>query len=425
MDYQPTDYLDLLERELTPATGCTEPAAVAYAAALARKAAGEQPVTKINILCSGNVIKNAMGVYIPGTEECGIPMAAALGAIVGAPQKKLNILGGISSAQIKNAKTLCASNVYLTSSPDLPKLYINVTVYTQGQKGLAIIEGLHDHVRYLERNGTVLLDNRAVAQAESTSVETGGIDDIYHFVTTVPVDDLGIVSKSIELNTAISKAGLLEPLGHGVGHLLFKTQLQDNIYAYAVALTAAGSDARMAGLSMPVMTNSGSGNQGICATVPVAAIAEKLGVTHEKKIRACALSNLIAIYSKKSFGRLSPLCGAVAAGIGAGAGIVYLMDGKSAEIKASVQNMLGSVMGMLCDGAKIGCAMKVSACTFSAIQSALIAISGGCVHSTEGIIENDVENTLENLRGISETGLSEVDNILLQIMTKKNKKDGA
>ena len=209
--------------------------------------------------------------------------------------------------------------------------------------------------------------------------------------------------------------------GYRVGQLLEGADSRENMFLYAVALTAAGSDARMDGVPMPVISNSGSGNQGICATVPVAAVAEKSGATYESMLRACTLSNLVTIHAKQSFGRLSPLCGAVAASIGAASGIVYLLGGGLDEIKASIQNMFGSVTGMICDGAKSGCAMKVSICTFAAIQSALVAMSGMCINSNEGLIENSVEKTLENIGVISEEGMPNMDSLLLKIMTQKAK----
>jgi len=416
------DYIQILQQEIKTATGCTEPMAVAYAAALAKKYAGKGNVTRIDLLCSGNIIKNAMGVRIPGTSECGACMAAALGAIAGNPDKKLEVLDTISPADVDAAKQLCEDQVFLIPNSGGPKLYINAAVYTSdNQYGKAVIQGAHDCIVYLEHNGKIMMESYPAPNDKSDISPMGTIDDIYQFVNSVAVNRLDIIAKAITLNTAISKAGLQTENGYQVGRFLTGMNTRENMFLYAVALTAAGSDARMAGVPMPVMSNSGSGNQGICATVPVAAIAEQSNASYEKMLRGCTLSNLIAIHAKQSFGRLSPLCGAVAAAIGSSAGMVYLLGGGPEEIKSSIQNMLGSVAGMICDGAKSGCAMKVSACTFAAVQAALIALSGKCISPSEGIIEKSVEKSLENIGSISETGMPAMDSLLLKIMTQKDK----
>lgn len=416
------DYVQILQQEIKAATGCTEPIAVAYAAALAKKYAGKGEITKIDLLCSGNIIKNAMGVRIPGTAECGVCIAAALGAIAGDPDQKLEVLDTISPSDVDTAKQLCKDRIFLITNPGGPKLYINVTIYTaDGQYGKAIIQGTHDCIAYLEHNGKMIMESYPVPHDKSDISPMGTINDVYQFVGSVAIDHLDIIARAVTLNTAISKAGLQAGNGYQVGQLLTGMDSRENMFLYAIALTAAGSDARMAGVPMPVMSNSGSGNQGICATVPVAAIAEQSNASYEEMLRACTLSNLIAIYAKQSFGRLSPLCGAVAAAIGSSAGMVYLLGGGLEEIKSSIQNMLGSVMGMICDGAKSGCAMKVSACTFAAVQAALVALSGKCISSREGIIEKSAEESLENIGIISEKGMAAMDSLLLKIMTQKEK----
>ncbi|MEA4852895.1 MAG: L-serine ammonia-lyase, iron-sulfur-dependent, subunit alpha [Christensenella sp.] len=417
-----TDYIAILKREIKPAVGCTEPVAVAFAAAAARKAAGTGPAVKIDLVCSGNIIKNAMGVRIPGADAFGVKMAAALGAVAGDPEKELEVLSDISPGQVEAAKTLCGSGIQLDTDPLLPKLYISVTVQTGDfQTGKAVIRERHDSISRLEHNGKIIFQASPEKSAETTDLPKSSIHGIYDFIYEVDAGQLGLIEKSIRLNMALSKAGLREPFGHEVGRRLVGAYENEEAFSYAVALTAAGSDARMAGLSMPAMSNSGSGNQGICATVPVAAIGEKKGIPREKILRACTLSNLIAIHCKQSFGRLSPLCGAVGAAIGASAGITYLLGGGLEQIMSSIQNMLGSVMGMLCDGAKAGCAMKVSACTFAAIQSTLLALSDECVCPMEGIIETDVEKTLENIGKLSSGGMLEIDPLLLKIMTQKER----
>ena len=415
-----TDYISLLKNEMTAVTGCTEPVAVAYAAALARNEIAGYEIERIYVLASGNIIKNAMAVLIPGTEEHGVEIAAALGAVAGNPEKKLALLEDITTEQVLRAKSLCWESVRVSTASALPPLYVDITVIGGGHSGRAVLQNYHDCLVLLERDGKLQMENNTDGAAEAgRSISTRDIEDIFDFVSNVDIGQLDIIQQGITLNMKISREGLAGKYGLCVGKTLHEENHRESLITYAVALAAAGSDARMAGAPYAVMSNSGSGNQGICATVPVAAIAEKLGADRDTLIRGVALSNLTAIHVKKSIGRLSPLCGAVAAGIGAGAGIVYIMGGGIKEIKASVQNMLGNVTGMICDGAKAGCAMKVSTCVFAAAQSALIAMKGNVVQSIEGIIEADVERTIDNISRISGEGMPEMDPLLLSIIINK------
>jgi len=415
-----TDYLELMEREMVVAVGCTEPIAVAYAAALARNEIKDFPIEKIDVITSGNIIKNAMAVTIPGTKEQGVKMAAALGAVAGDPLKGLAVLEKVTEKEIAFAKQLCEGQVSLTTSEELPLLYVDITVYGGGHSGRAVLKNHHDSLVLLERDGKTILNRQEQGETAEVNISTDDVEDILDFVNTVDIDKLNIVKRSIELNSAISLEGLKNNYGLAVGRTVMgKDPDAAGLMTYAVGLTSAGSDARMAGAPLPVMSNSGSGNQGICAIMPVVACAEKLGVSAETLIRGGALSNLITIHVKKSFGRLSPLCGAVAAGIGASAGIVYVMGGGLEQIKAAIQNMFGNVTGMICDGAKAGCAMKVATCVFAALQSAFIALRGREVQPTEGIIEYNVEDTIGNISRLSAEGMPTMDPLLLNIMINK------
>lgn len=414
------DYIHILESEMQVAVGCTEPVCAAYAAALARSVTVDFPVEGIDIICSGNLIKNAMGVRIPGTNEYGIAMAAALGALAGNPDKKLAVLETVDVGDVEKARGLCASCVTLSTDASLPALYIDVTVHGGGVRGRAVLQNYHDCLVRLERNGETLL-HRPPGDMEAAGVATEDIGSILRFVAQASPGELRIVAQGIELNAALSREGMEEIHGLAVGRALLGAGGKAGLATYAAALTAAGSDARMAGVPLPAMSNSGSGNQGICATMPVVAAAAYFGATDEVRLRACALSNLVAIHVKKAFGRLSPLCGAVAAGIGASTGIVYMMGGSLRAVRAAIQNMLGNVTGMLCDGAKSGCAMKVATCVFAAVQCALIAMNGSEVGPIEGIIEEDVEATIGNISRISAEGMPNMDAILLNIMTDKKR----
>jgi L-cysteine desulfidase len=412
-------YLSLLENELKIALGCTEPIAIAFAASLARNQIKGYSIDKIEIKASGNIIKNAMAVTIPGTNEYGAKIAAALGAIAGDSEKKLEVLHRVTKADVEKAKQLCLDHVFLTKAENTPELYIEVAVYGKGHIGRAILQNLHDCIVFLEKDGEMVIDKRDQIISEKIEFLTEDVEDILRFVNTVELKKLDIIKKSIEINSRISEEGLRANYGLSIGRTLMEDSSSSGLITYAVALTSAGSDARMAGVSLPAMSNSGSGNQGICAIMPVVAVAEKLRVSEERLLRAGTLSNLITIHAKRKFGRLSPLCGVVAAGIGASAGIVYIMGGQLKQVIAAIQNTIGNITGMICDGAKAGCAMKVATSVFAAVQSAFSAMRGKVVKPIEGIIENDVEDTIENISKISSEGMPSMDSVLLNIMVNK------
>jgi L-cysteine desulfidase len=417
---------NLLEKEIVVALGCTEPVAIALAAATAKKYTKEN-VTSISVSASGNVIKNALSVGIPGMSFTGIDFTAALGVIAGDATKQLRVLEGVTKSDEEAAIQLVREGKVRVETADTPeKLYIEVNLETLTEKIKVIISSDHTNVSYISVNSEVLLDQsdttKSIPQKQEKFPELS-VDDLYTFVTEVPLNKLELVKSSVELNRAICEEGLSNDYGLKVGKTLYdqtKTGiLSDDLATYSMALSAAGSDARMAGSTMPVMANSGSGNQGIAVTMPVVAAAEKIGATEEKMLRAVTLSHLLSIYMKSKFGRLSALCGVTVAGASASAAITYLLSDDLNKIKAAIQNTLGNVSGMVCDGAKAGCAMKVATCSSAAVQSAILASQGLCIPSTNGFIEEDVEQTIENFCRLGNETSGTTDKVLLDMMVNK------
>lgn len=422
-----SSFLQLLKDELIVALGCTEPIAIAYAAALARKYSQSDDITKIQVFASPNVIKNAMAVSIPGTNACGIDLAAALGSLSINADKHLEVLTGLTQGDIEKAKLMIRNGTINISIADSPKkLYIEVVLDTPMSNSRVVIEDSHTNVVLIEVDGI----SKKLANSSSSNhhniqnIDFVNIDSIWEFITNVDIDLLDIVKESIQLNKKIGLEGFNNSYGLQVGKTIKlqieKGLLADDLANNSMALTAAASDARMSGCELPVMSNSGSGNQGISATLPVVAVAKKLNIDNDEKIRAVALSHLVTIYIKSKFGRLSALCGAAISATGASCGICYLMKGQKNEIKSAIQNMLGNVTGILCDGAKPGCALKVATCTNAAVISALISNQGITIKSTDGIIENDPEDTIDNLCKLGNQGTIEADKIILEIMLKKS-----
>lgn len=441
-------YLCQLEEELVVALGCTEPVAVAFAGALARKEAGyDELIESIELKASVNIYKNAMSVYIPGTSDMGTAMAVALGAVGGDPALDLQVLQDIGEEDIVTARKLCADGkVSLNLAPKgAPSLYIEVTVHTENHSGRAVVAWKHNLVMELERDGvTTFLNDTSQLQELTDSITVEDLRDIWDFATSVDIGKLGRIRQAIELNDRIAIEGMSGSYGLEVGRSIAKSCCigkgapdaegfssdcsavdirpsvkHCSLSDYCAAWTAAATDARMVGVSLPAMSNSGSGNQGLTVTLPVSSAARYLGNTEEELLRAQTLSQLIAVHVKKSFGRLSPLCGATAAAVGASAGIVMLQGGDIDHVIAAVQNMFGTVTGMICDGAKPGCSLKVSACIYAAVQAAAVAMQGKQIAPTDGVIESDVEETIKNMERISKEGMDSMDELLFDIMLNK------
>ena len=422
-----SEFLRLLEKELVVSLGCTEPVAIAYTAAIAKSyAPGE--ITSVKVIASPNVIKNAMAVIIPGTAECGVDAAAALGAVAGDYSKELKVLEGLTPGDIARAKALIqAGKVQVQVADNSKILYIEVLVSTSESSARTIIADEHTKVVLIEADGKILLNEADGESGAETGKSSGyeflSLNSIWEYVQNVNLSDLTIIRQAIELNKTIGMEGLENKYGLQVGKTI-KENIGKGVYAddlnsLAMALTASASDARMSGCPLPVMSNSGSGNQGISATLPVVAAGEKLGVTEETLIRAVTLSHLVAIYIKTKIGRLSALCGATASGTGASCGITYLLGGGLEQVETAIKNMQGNVAGMFCDGAKAGCALKLSTCTSTAVQSAIMAVNGISIQPTDGIIASTAEQTIENIGRLATQGSKEVDRIILDIMVNK------
>lgn len=428
--------LALLHSEVVPALGCTEPIAVALAVAYARELL-ETPPVRVEVATSANIYKNGMGVGIPGTGRTGLLIAAALGAVEGNSSDELELLKHVDQAAVDRALALLEKGaVTITVAEGVEKLFVFAKVYDAKQQSASCtIAGSHTHVTSRMKNGYEL-ENRGCGatqelQGATTNADTQQtpdgraltIADIYEFATTVAFDDIAFILEAERLNRRIAEEGLAREHGLCVGKRLWdriqRGELGDDLLTRAMAMTAAASDARMAGSTIPVMSNSGSGNQGITATVPVLAAADKLGVDQETLARALVLSHLVAIHIKGYLGRLSALCGCVVASSGAGCGVAYLLGGGLKEIVATIKNMLGNMTGMLCDGAKEGCALKVSSGVSAAVTSALLALDGECISANDGIIEEDVEQTIANVGRIGAEGMQETDKMVLDIMTHK------
>lgn len=417
--------ISLVKREVVPAIGCTEPIAVALCVARATEALGQTP-THISVKLSANVLKNAMGVGIPGTGMVGLPIAIALGSLIGKSAYQLEVLKDITPEAVEQGKQYIAQKrIHIALKSDTAeKLYIEVTCQAGEQQATAIIAGGHTTFVFVQKNDTVLLDNRTpAAQEESRDVIQLTLRKVYDFATTAPLNEIRFILDTAKLNKAAAEQSFTGDYGHGLGRLFGDGKVQqlmgNNTFSHILAYTSGACDARMAGALIPVMSNSGSGNQGISATMPVVIYAEENGKSEEQLIRALMLSHLTVIYIKESLGRLSALCGCVVAATGSSCGITWLMGGEYQEVSFAVQNMIANLTGMICDGAKPSCALKVTTGVSTAVLSAVMAMNGRCVTSVEGIIDADVDQSIRNLTKIGSCGMNETDNLVLDIMTSK------
>ena len=417
--------ISLIKREVVPAIGCTEPMAVALCTARARKVLGTLP-EHIYVRLSANILKNAMGVGIPGTSMIGLPIAVALGAIIGRSEYGLEVLKDSDADAVERGKRYIDEKRISISLKEgiTEKLYIEVEATADGHSVTAIIAGGHTNFVYLKRDGAVLLDASAAGNDDSTGPEPElTLRHVYDFAMTAPVEDIEFILDSMRLNKAAAERAFEGDYGHSLGRTLrSKRELDimgDSIFSRIIAYTAAACDARMAGAMIPVMSNSGSGNQGITATLPVVVYGEECDASREQMIRALTLSHLTVIYIKQSLGRLSALCGCVVAASGSSCGITYLMGGEYEEIVMAVKNMVANLTGMICDGAKPSCAMKLASGVSTAVLSAMLAMEHRCVSEMEGIVESDVDRTIHNLTTIGRDGMNETDRLILNIMTSK------
>ena len=440
MTAREAEIIELIHKEVKPALGCTEPIAVALAVAKAMEILEDKcsmnPDWRMNsdyrldIKVSGNILKNGMGVGIPGTGMVGLHIASALGASCGKSAYGLEVLHDLDDASITRAKGMVeAKSVTVGIAETDRKLYVKATVTSEcGHTAYAVIQDNHDSIVETGFDGCILTDSNnatgeAVVEGKTTLEYHLTVKEIFYFACNVPYDDIKFILESRTLNMALAQEGLRGNYGLRVGYAISldcnKEVFGSDFLSYAMSLTAAASDARMAGCTLPAMSNSGSGNQGITVTMPVIAYSKFYKTDDEHLARALILSHLIAIHIKGYLGKLSALCGCVIASTGSACGLVYLRGGDYVQVCSAIKNMIGNITGMVCDGAKVGCAMKVASGVSSALQSAVLARENLCISEHDGIIEKDIEKTIQNLGRIGSVGMQSTDNMILDIMVCK------
>ena len=417
---------------VVPAIGCTEPICVALAASRAAEVLGCRPA-KIEALLSANILKNAMGVGIPGTGMVGLPIAIALGALIGKSDLGLEVLRGCNPEAVEQGKRyIDEERISISLKADAPeKLYVEIIAHSEdGHTAQVVIAREHTNYVLVKNDDEVILDNplhsdKACEQDGDAPTDTLQLNlrKVWEYATTMPLQDIDFINEAARLNQEAARLSLEGNYGHCLGKALSRPLgrgiMGDNIFSHIISSTACACDARMAGAMIPVMSNSGSGNQGICATNPVVVFAKENHNTAEEMTRALMLSHLTAIYIKLNLGTLSALCGCVVAATGSSCGITYLMGGGYEQVSFAVKNMIANLTGMICDGAKPSCAMKLTTGVSTAVLSAMLAMQGNCVTSVEGIIDDDVDQSIRNLVSIGAGAMNETDHCVLDIMTHK------
>ena len=418
----------LIHQEVVPAIGCTEPIAVALCVAKATEILNNRHPQRITAQLSANILKNAMGVGIPGTDMIGLPIAIALGALIGKSEYGLEVLKDCTHEAVEEGKRMIdAQTIQISLKEGIEeKLYIEVCCEADGNKATAIISGGHTHFVYESLNDEVLLNIRSDSSSSTGNKEVNlNLRKVFEFATTTPIEEIRFILEAKRLNKAAAERSLAGNYGHELGKTLRESRSEkhlmgDNTFTHILSYTSAACDARMAGAMIPVMSNSGSGNQGIAATLPVVVYAEDNGKSEEELIRALTLSHLTVIYIKQSLGRLSALCGCVVAATGSSCGITYLMGGGYEQVAYAVKNMIANLTGIICDGAKPSCALKLTSGVSTAVLSAILAMEQKCVTAVEGIIEDNVDLSIQNLTRIGSEGMNETDKMVLDIMTHKH-----
>ena len=420
------EILALIKREVAPAIGCTEPMCVALCVAYATEALGGEPES-IQVGLSANVLKNAMGVGIPGTGMVGLPIAIALGALVGKSSYQLEVLHDCTPEAVERGKKLIENGIInITLEKEVcDNLYVDVVCKRGSHRSEAIIAHEHTRLVYLCCDNNLLLDERSSLQGKSVGETDNDLTlrQVFDFATRTSINKLEFINEARILNEKAAEEALKGNFGHELGKTLSrplgKGIMGDSIFCHILSVTSCACDARMAGAMIPVMSNSGSGNQGIAATLPVVVFARENHNTEEELTRALILSHRTAIYIKQSLGRLSALCGCVVASTGSSCGITYLMGGHYEQVAYSVKNMIANLAGMVCDGAKPSCALKVSSGVSTAVLSAMLAIQNKFVTHVEGLIDDDVDRCIRNLTLVGAKGMQETDRMVLDIMTHK------
>lgn len=413
--------LNILKDQVTPALGCTEPIAVALAVAKAKETIGHLP-ERIEIKVDRNIFKNALAVGIPGTDKKGLHMAVALALVAGKSKYNLEVLKDITEKDVSKAQDIISSNIiHVTIAEDIVGLYVEVEAFNNQWETRVMIRDKHDNIVLVEKNGKVIFKKEEIKENKVSLIESikkMNIRDFEVFIDQVDIEDLDIVVQGIDMNKKMAEAGMTGKYGNVLNR---ETSIQDMGYTdYAKYLTAAACYARMSGYPLPVMSCAGSGNHGLTAILPVVAVGEKKQVDPEEIIRAVALSLLVTIYVKSYTGILSPVCGCgVAAGVGASAGIAYILGGTLEQIEGAIKNMIGTLAGIICDGGKPGCAFKLSISADAALDSALMALNDIVISSYDGIVDGTAEKTIQNLGKVSTDGMINTDEAILGVMLGK------
>ncbi|SMY17486.1 L-cysteine desulfidase family protein [Photobacterium aquimaris] len=424
-------FIDVVKRDVVPALGCTEPVSVALAAAIAvnKLNINYQNISAINVQVSANLMKNGMGVTVPGTGMVGLEIAAAAGAVAGDSNAQLEVLKNLTANDVAIAKNMLDQKMVTVSVANVSNiLYSKVTIFSADRSASVTIANSHTHVLAIEEDGitTYIADPQPTSTTKSITSNPftdASAQDIFDFATQAPLADIAFIKQAYQLNNDLSIEGLEGNYGLQVG-ATFKRSMERGLLAGGLLTdvllrTAAASDARMGGAMKPAMSNSGSGNQGIAATMPVVVVAEFINADDEQLIRALMLSHLMAIYIKSYQNKLSALCGATTASMGAVAGMTWLLGGDIKQISIAINSMIGDIAGMICDGAKTSCAMKVSSSAGSAVKSALMALDGIGVTGNEGIVAHDVDSTIRNLSMLANGSMTQTDMQILDIMINK------
>ena len=433
---QTNDIVSLLRQEVVPAIGCTEPMCVALCVARAKEKLGAEP-DAISIEVSKNIYKNAMGVGIPCTGMTGLPIAVALGATIGKSEYMLEVLRDTTPEAVEYAKQYMQRVpphiIIAHDAPDM--LYVHAVTGSNGRTAEATIQGSH----------TCFTDDSLSGEAGLSSVSDSGLSaegglisslrEVYEFALNVPLQEIAFLLEGAKMNMAAAEKSFMGSYGHGLGRLLHTVSNQhltnsphtqmsnifgDTLFTKILCYTCGACDARMSGAMVPVMSNSGSGNQGISCSIPVYLYALEHNMNEEQTLRALTLSNLTVVYIKQSLGRLSALCGCVVAATGSAAGLTYLMGGQYDEVTFAIKNMIANISGMICDGAKPACALKVTSGVATAVLSASMAMHHSFAEATEGIVEDDIDRTIHNLTRIGHDGMCQTDDLIIDIMTHKN-----
>lgn len=423
----------LLKAEVLPTIGCTEPGAVALAAAYASEAlnAGDI-ISKIEVVVNANIYKNGVAVGIPGTGETGLYIAAALGVVKKHSEKQLAVLSEVTERELQIARDMVAKGIIgVRVDEEKSALWVKVRVDSGADWSEAVIQDKHTNVMSVQRNGKYLFNREQTSTQEKTdyrrvlSEEDVSIAAMIETIENIPYQELEFVFEGINMNLIAAKIGISKKLGMGIGamynDMVINGMLSDDMINYAKILTAAAADARMSGENVAVMSSAGSGNHGITVILPVYAVAQKIGVCQEQLIRAVAISHLVTVYIKMYTGNLSALCGcAVAAATGASAAITWLMGGDIAAVEAAMKNVIANLTGMICDGGKVGCALKLSTAAAVAVESSLLAQRRIVVPDTNGIIASTIERTIQNLGTISNPGMVFTDKVIMNVMLNKS-----